>query len=274
MADNFKHSYKQIAKDILSLTVYNVGYQKCTPLYKWGSGVRDHYLIHHIIEGKGYYQVGGKIYTLTKGDTFIVFPYTEVSYWADSENPWEYYWVGFSGSDAKLLLKKTDFSESNPVISTDFGKKLKNAIFNIYNSKGNSYNKSAMMTGYLYIALSLLIEKSDRIIRNTDERYIKQAVDYISYNYVNDISVEDIAEFVGISRSQLFRAFRSNVGKSPSAFLTDFRIRQACSLLADSSLSVSSVAYSVGYSDNLYFSKVFHKIKGVTPSEYRKKKRI
>ena len=55
--NNYKNSYKATEKELVSLCVYNVGNQKFDPLYQWGSGVRDHYLIHYIISGKGTYTV-------------------------------------------------------------------------------------------------------------------------------------------------------------------------------------------------------------------------
>ena len=55
MTDTFKNSYKVKEKETVSLSVYNVGFQKCEPRYQWGPGVRDHYLIHYIVSGKGIY---------------------------------------------------------------------------------------------------------------------------------------------------------------------------------------------------------------------------
>ena len=53
MNQNYKNSYKVTEKELVSLSVYNVGFQKCDPLYQWGPGIRDHYLIHYVISGKG-----------------------------------------------------------------------------------------------------------------------------------------------------------------------------------------------------------------------------
>ena len=60
MIKNYKNSYKVAEKELVSLSVYNVGFQKCDPLYQWGPGIRDHYLIHYIISGKGYYNLGSR----------------------------------------------------------------------------------------------------------------------------------------------------------------------------------------------------------------------
>lgn len=273
MDDSFKHSYKSTAKETVSLAVYNVGFQKCNSLYQWGPGIRDHYLIHHVISGQGYYTTKTATYTIKTGDTFIVYPFTEVSYCADEKNPWEYYWVGFSGSDAKFLLGFTDFSKENPVISTNFDDVLKNAFLRIYNCRGQNNADIAKMTGQLYLALSVLIENSTIHTRNKDTNlfYAQKSLEYITYNYSNPISVEDIAAYAGISRSHLYRIFMAHYGVSPKEYLSDFRIKQACMLLQSTSLSIGAIANSVGFENNLYFSKVFHKIKGVPPTEYLKR---
>ena len=98
MADEFKSSNKVKERSVVSLSVYNVGNQKCTPGYEWGPGIRDHYLIHYVSSGKGTYTVHGITYELEAGDAFLVRPNTEISYRADNKEPWTYYWVGFAGT--------------------------------------------------------------------------------------------------------------------------------------------------------------------------------
>lgn len=267
--ESFKHSYKAQNKDTVSLAVYNVGYQKCHPLYQWGPGIRDHYLIHHVLSGRGYYTVRGVTYPLGAGDTFLVYPFTEVSYCADANDPWQYYWVGFSGSDAKFLLGHTDFTKDCPVISTDFGDKLKDALLKIYNCRGQSNADGVKMTGRLYLALGVLMEHASARHPDAALFYAQKAMEFIGYNYSNPISVEDIADYCKISRSQLYRIFMAHSGVSPKAYLSDFRLRQACRLLESTGLSVGAIANSVGFENSLYFSKVFRKSKGMTPSAYR-----
>ena len=114
MNNKYKNSYIVKEKELVSLSVYNVGFQSCDSLYQWGPGIRDHYLIHYIISGKGRYTVNGSVHTLTPGDAFLVYPNTEVIYQADAEDPWEYTWVGFTGSDAATILRATDFTKAHP----------------------------------------------------------------------------------------------------------------------------------------------------------------
>ena len=273
MQKNYKNSYKVTEKELVSLSVYNVGFQKCNSLYQWGPGVRDHYLIHYIISGKGTYHVNGESISLSAGDSFLVYPNTEVTHCADNDMPWDYAWVGFTGSDASMILQATDFRKSVPYIrSTPYGEDIHRQILHIYDARGNEFEHAVEMTGRLYTMLALFMHGSTyNEIKNSSNSYVQKGIEFISSNYSYPITVEDIASYVGLSRSHLFRSFQTVLGLSPKEYLTDFRIKQACFLLEHSSLSVTAIANSVGFDNGLYFSKTIHKKKGIPPKEYRLK---
>lgn len=268
---NYKNSYKVEKTELVSLSVYNVGYQKCDALYQWGPGIRDHYLIHYVISGTGYYKQNEQIYELHAGDAFLVYPNQEVTYYADQTDPWEYAWVGFNGSDALSILNATDFSTEHPyILDAPYGDKIAHQLLHIYEVRGNEFDHAVEMTGRLYTALALFMKGATKKTPQTSySGYVQKAISYISANYSYPITVEDIADYVGLSRSHLFRSFEKVIGRSPKEYLTDFRIRQACTLLAESDLSITAIANSVGFENNLYFSKAFHKIKGMAPKHYR-----
>ena len=111
-----KFSFKATLKENLGLAVYNTGYEICESGYKWGPAVRDHYLLHYVRAGKGAYTYCGKTFHLSAGDMFLVFPSTLVSYTADQQEPWEYCWVGFNGTEARRMVQLTSFSEREPVL--------------------------------------------------------------------------------------------------------------------------------------------------------------
>lgn len=270
--NHYKNSYVVSDKKLVSLAVYNVGYQKCNSLYQWGPGIRDHYLIHYIISGEGYYQVNGIKHHLRAGDCFLVYPNTEVIYYADETNPWEYAWVGFAGSDAAIILQATDFSKKSPVIkNTPDGTAIQQHIIEIYDNHGNCFEDAVEMTGGLYTLLSIYMHNaSNKVNANTSQSYVQKAIEYISANYSYPITVEDIASYVGLSRSHLFRSFENILGQSPKEYLTDFRMKQACYLLEHTDLSITAIANSLGFDNSLYFSKIFHKENGTSPKEWRK----
>lgn len=274
MNHNYKNSYKVSEKELVSLSVYNVGFQKCDPLYQWGPGIRDHYLIHYIISGHGTYAVGKERYHLQAGDTFLVYPNTEVTYFADRDEPWEYCWVGFTGSDAPTILNATDFTREHPVIkNTPVGDDIKRQLLHIYDARGSEFKHAVEMTGRLYTALALFMHNATKsTVRTSVNQYVQKGIEYISSNYSYPITVEDIASYVGLSRSHLFRSFETVLGQSPKEYLTDFRMKQACYLLEHSDLSITAIAISVGFDNSLYFSKTFHHINGISPREYRQTK--
>ena len=260
-----------------SLSVYNVGYQKCEPEYQWGPGIRDHYCIHHILSGSGVYTTGKVSVRLSAGDTFILFPGVELQYQADKDEPWEYCWAGFMGTDAASIIRNTGFSKETPYILKGKipWKEIRNGLEEIYQNKGNTYESSVAMTGSLYSLLAVFMHYADKKDAEKDSHvmYVEKAMNYIETNYSYPITVEDIAHYVGISRSHLFRSFQNYMSKSPKDYLSGYRIRQACRLLRETDLSVSTIAYSVGFENNLYFSKAFRKQKGMSPSEYRQAKK-
>lgn len=272
----FKDSYKNTDKTIVALSVYNTGRQKCTPMYQWGPGVRDHYLLHYIISGKGYYEINQKRYALGPGDIFAAFPGIPITYYAHDTQPWEYCWVGFNGSDALTILSGAGLSRKNPVIHKFAkGDAFKKHLGAIYESRGLNFYNTVEMTGKLYGALALLLENTSAPKAAPDGgHYVQNAIEYIHGHYVYPISVEDIAADTGISRSQLYRAFLKHTSKSPKEYLTDFRIQKACHLLKNTALPISTIAGSVGFDNSLYFSKVFHKLCKMSPTDYRQSAKI
>jgi AraC-like DNA-binding protein len=265
-----KFSFKDTLKENLALAVYNTGYEVCDGGHKWGPALRDHYLLHYIRSGKGEYTFDGRVFHLGAGDMFLVFPSTLVSYKADTKEPWEYCWVGFNGTEARRMLKETGFSKSQPVLHPEKADKLQEFLFSIYRSSGNTPAADADMAGYLYLFLGELMRLAHEKRRQPEvQDYLSQALRYIQYNYAANIQVSQIASYVGISRSQLYRAFMEKLELSPHNFLKRYRVNEACSLLRNAALSISEVANSVGFSDPLYFSRVFKELKGMPPTEFQ-----
>ena len=270
----FKYSLYSPMLENVGLNVYNCGYQQCIGGHSWGPAVRDYYLIHLVLSGKGTYTVDGQSYELEKGNAFIIRPQSLVSYCADHNDPWQYCWIGFNGADALRLVDLSAFEEDLPVIVVDKNAlpKLQQAFLSVYSNFGTNAEQETMTVSKLYEAFSLMIKyapkkKSDS---PSGRLYIKNAIKFIQRNFSNSIDVTDIANHVGLSRSHLYRVFIKHLSLSPNEYLTQYRVNQACILLRTSGLSIGEIAGSVGFDDQLYFSRVFKKTKGVPPSHYLK----
>lgn len=266
---SYKHSMK-LERRTASLYVQNTGCQQCPPGYGWGPGVRDHFLLHYVVSGRGVYECRDKRYELNRGDIFLIYPDTTIHYAADREDPWEYVWVGFSGLDAKGYVEQTDFTPEEPVLRGDSGGELRERMEAVYDSYGTSAWEGLEMTARLYSLLSCLVRTSQR---QNQERSgaldcAQLAAEYIINHYEEPITVEGLAAYASVSHSSLYRRFIKRFQISPKRFLLEYRIQRACALLVESGCSIQEVSNSVGFEDPFYFSRAFKEVKGVSPRQY------
>ncbi len=271
MSSLYKQSFKQNYTENVELSIFNCGMQLCENGYTWGPGIRDHYLIHMILKGKGQYKVGGRTYQLQEGDLFLAKPNQLILYAADSQDPWEYAWVGFNGACANKLVSQLPFRDDFPVHHCKNQEKASFELKRIFAHRGPGVQNEASMVGHLYLFLATLMQEAldqEPRTNTSSAQYVHSAIKFIQFNYFHDISIDDIAKAVGVSRSHLYRVFMNNVGQSPIDYLTGYRISEACALLKNSQLSIAEIAASVGFFDQFYFSRVFKKAKGVPPSKY------
>lgn len=258
------------------LNMYRCGIEDCSPGHSWGPAVRDHFIIHYILGGKGIFQVDGIIYHLKKGDGFLICPGTVIYYQADLEDPWSYSWVGFHGLKAEAYLKQANLTAGNPVFRYDRDDFIKDCLEQMISTKSLVKSREIRLLGLLYIFLSQLIEISETGrfsggSENRKETYIKKAIEFIEMNYSRKISISEISQHVGLDRSYLYSIFNEYLNTSPQEFLINYRMDKACELMQNASLSIGDVSRSIGYDDPLLFSKVFKKVKGQPPREYRKR---
>jgi len=236
-------------------------------MHQWGPGVRDIYALHYIISGQGYYEIGQRKFKLIAGESFIIFPHIPIYYYPDPLDPWEYVWHEFKGSEVPQLLALTTLKLDYPV--TKAAPKNMTSLYDVSLYGELKAYEQIRSDAKIRLLLSYYIEffPSEANIIDTD--YVKLARDYIEHHYwKTSLTVTTIVEHMNIERSYLFRLFKKATSMSVLSYVTMVRIQRASELLKNEGLSIKSVAYSVGYSDPLYFSKVFKKATTYTPSEY------
>jgi AraC-like DNA-binding protein len=256
----------------LDLIVYQCGIENCKPLHSFGPAVRDHFLIHYILEGSGTFYVDGISYKLSKNQGFLILPDIITYYEADAENPWIYAWVGFSGIKAENYLNGTNLSKDNPIFEYTQGDFIKECFEDMIKAIKMQYGRDLRLKGLLSLFLSELIEcsgKSTTEGTNQKEAYLKKTFQYIESNYSRNISISEIAQNINLNKNYFSNFFKDNIGLSPQEYLINYRINKACELMKNPLLSISDIARSVGYNDALGFSKIFKKLKGQSPKKYR-----
>lgn len=270
----YKHSMK-LERRTASLYVQNTGCQQCPPGYGWGPGVRNHFLLHHVVSGRGSYICRDKRYELGAGDTFLVYPDTTIHYCADLSQPWEYVWVGFGGLDAGGYMERTDFTPENPVYYSRDSQTLRELIEGVYSRYGTQPWEQLEMTARLYELLAFLMRtaqrKSGAGADVSDCALV--AAEYIINHYEEPLTVEGLAAHASVSHSSLYRRFVKRFQVSPKRFLLEYRIERACALLKETNCSIQEISTSVGFEDPFYFSRAFKDLKGISPRQYAAQQR-
>jgi AraC-like DNA-binding protein len=114
-----------------------------------------------------------------------------------------------------------------------------------------------------------LANQSIYVVNSADEDFMMQLMDYTENIWsITATSVNDFEENLGFSKSKLYRTMINLVGKSPNAFIRDYRLDKALELLEKQNYNISEIAYQTGFSSPAYFSKCFHKKYGILPSNF------
>ncbi len=249
------------------------GLEQCSPLYAFGPAIRPNYLLHYCYRGKGSYYAKNKTYDIRAGDAFLICPNEVTFYQADAQDPWYYLWIGFGGSNVETYLKHCGLSHDQLICHCDEKEILYTYIHDMLTHHTLSYANELHIQGTLFLFFSVLSKAAKQPYASSissENLYINKAIEYIQNNYQNMITVSQIATYISLNRSYLSLLFQKYIHMSPQQFLMKFRITKAKEMLTESTFTISQIAYSCGYSNQLAFSKAFRKITGTSPSHYRK----
>ncbi len=260
----------------LEMNVYQYGSEECVAGHSFGPAVRDHFLLHFVISGRGVYATENREYSLQRGMGFLISPDKMTAYRADSGDPWSYLWIGFAGGNAAALLSELSLSPDSPIFRfADIGE-IKRIFSDVLSVKRGGMHAQLELTAGLFRllsrveAVSLPAEGSAYRLFYSGKDYAESAVQYMQQLYASHITVSGVAEHLGLNRTYFSSLFRRHMGMSPQEYLLKIRVEKAALFLRDRRMSISDVARTVGYEDPLLFSRIFKKYYGVSPREYRK----
>lgn len=266
--------YYRYERQDTALSVCSAGHEKNCNGYRWGPAIRFHYYsIQHVVSGEGLLRQCGREYIVRPGDTFVSFPDRSEEL-VSLTKEWELFWVGFSGTEAPLIMKKLGISEASPILYTGVDDEFIRLQNQIYQARGQHLSDSFRMTGHLYLLFAHLMKKMGVDQRSNDTDVFKSALNYLSEHALEPCSIDELCQAISISRSQLYRIFIKHMGKSPMQYILHQRITRSCYYLENSQMSINEISYAVGYSDPLYYSRIFRKNMGCSPSQYRRKQAV
>lgn len=273
MIKDMEMAYFSIINDEgFDISVYQCGMEKCKKSHSYGPAIRDHYLIHFVLEGSGVFYVNGKSYRIKKNQGFLICPSVVTYYEADNEEPWVYTWIGFKGIKAENYLKLANLDQENPVFECTEVAFVQKCFEDMRKSTELKYGRELRLQGLLIIFLSELIEEAGKniiISSNYKEMYIKKSLQFVENNYSSKISISEMAKSAGLNKNYFSTFFRENIGVTPQQYIIKYRINKACELMRNEGLNIGDISRSVGYDDTLGFSKIFKKDKGISPKKYR-----
>ena len=269
-------------QSFVDLGLYQFGQEACEPGHSFGPARRNHYLFHYILRGRGtLYSDDSEghmnTFMLKAGEGFMIFPEQVNMYVADITNPWEYVWLEFDGLRVKHALESAGFSPEEPVYRAkmpELKEKLRDEMLYIVDHSEASVFE---LIGHMYLFMDSLTRSSENagkvFTSRLREFYIREAIAYIENNYQRDVTVEEIAGALRLNRSYFGKIFRLSTGKSPQRFLMNYRMIKAAELLAGTERPINEIGELVGYENPLHFSRAFKTIYGVSPRDWRKRKR-
>ena len=129
----------------------------------------------------------------------------------------------------------------------------------------------AMLQGRLQQILAMMVQLDEQanLLQNEEKtKLVQQTVQYIEQHYDEDLTVEQLANMAGMVRWQYSQKFKILTGKKPTDYLTHVRINQAKKILSNSTEPLRKIARQIGFKDEYYFSRCFHKLTGNTPRQY------
>lgn len=264
------------ATEFSSISGLNLDYcgrEACRAGHCFGPYVRENYVIHIVLKGKGRYQLTDNNFELESGQAFLIYPGDETIYQADRKEPWTYVWLGFHGYRAESFVKSMGFSRESPVISVKNIGQIADCMERLLSAKKLTMSDELVRMSQMLEIFALLMEENERH-RETDTDcpgtvYVKYAMDYMRMHFREKVKIDTLAEMIGISRSYLSARFKEELQLSPKEYLIGLRMEHAAYLLHHTAEPIHIVATESGYEDSLSFSKAFKHKFGMSPKEYR-----
>ena len=240
---------------------------------------RNDYQLLYIASGKGYfYFKGSKEPTVvTKGNMVLFRPKEPQVYYYYAVDKTEVYWVHFTGWKVEEYLERYELPKEENVfftgVSPDYPWIYNQIIRELQLQRENYEDMIRLFLRHIFLTINRYI-KEGKQTKNDTINNIERAVHYFNENYSKPISIEQYASEHLMSVNWFIHNFKNVMKVPPMQYIVSLRIAAAKGYLENSNKNITEIANTIGYDNALYFSRLFRKYTGVTPSEYRKRSKI
>lgn len=239
------------------------------------------YILMYCVEGEGWFEIDNQIQKVAANHVFILPKGKTHRYGSENKKPWTIYWIHFDGEKADFLAEGFDkallvLPEKNSRIEERF--KLFEEIFSTLKNGYSKSNLDFSIISLFYFLGSLKYLSAYRANNDVNQApqqrdVAEEAIHYMRENVRKRITLKEIANYVGFSSSHFSLLFQRKTGYSPLNYLIHLKIQEACHQLDFSDMKINQISMLIGFEDPFYFSRIFTKTMGISPSEYRKKKK-
>jgi AraC-like DNA-binding protein len=228
------------------------------------------------VEGEGEVRLKDSVHEIPADHFFLIPAGTPHTYHSDVKQPWSIYWIHFAGSKASLFNRSAcraipvERSKSSR-ISERIG-----LFSDIFRNLERGFSIETLE--YVNQCLSYLLATFTHINQFREIRIagemdpVTRSINFMIENLDQKLMLDDLAAASGLSVSHYSNIFLARTGHSPIDYFIQLKVQQGCRLLDNSRLLVAEISRKSGYEDQFYFSRIFKKVMGMSPAEYRKRK--
>ena len=235
---------------------------------------RGDYQLLYISSGKLHLYVDGEDRIITKGNMLLFRPGEPQLYNLYSADKPETYWVHFTGSDVDLLLDYYGMPKDENVFFTgtspDYQWLYKQMIQELQLRRVNYEDLLNMNLRHIFLMINRFLKEGTELDSDALNE-IERATHYFNENYNQNICIKDYAADRHMSDCWFNRTFKKVTKVTPIQYIISLRITSAINLLENTDHNIKQIASMVGYDDEYYFSRLFKKSTGLSPTAYRKK---
>lgn len=236
-------------------------------------GTSQHILIA-CVSGKGTSILNGQEWKMEAGDLLFLPPRERHVYTADAVSPWTIFWMHFRGQRAQDYLDSMGVTPDSPVVSVDDPSALFEAFEDTFRHVTHGFGDAAMIgLSTAFSRLLGLVKVHQRVpgnrARHSENRLLK-VLTHMREDLARPWTLEELAKECHISIPHFTDLCRRQTGMPPLGLLIRLRLQRAMDLLQQGNHNVAEAALAVGYEDPFYFSRLFRKHMGVSPSACRR----
>jgi len=237
---------------------------------------RGDYQLLYIAAGKAKFYGEGREWTVSKGNMVLFRPGVPQMYDLFAADSPETYWVHFTGRDVEAVLAEYGMPEGSEAFYTsttpDYAWLFRQMIQELQLRRVNYEELLNLMLRQIFVMIGRYAREGRQMGSHTLNE-MERAVHYFNENYSRPIVIADYAAERHMSVCLFIRSFRQMTKLTPMQYILQLRLTSAKNLLTTTDFTVGQIAAAVGYDNPLYFSRLFHKHIGVTPSDYRRRER-